>query len=737
MQRVLKQIVWLAMLVFAAGSAKAFSLIGPIGNGGDAWQTPIIAYGVGGDIGAPKAFGQGYRRNIPVLYYAADAGFWTFFSQHGMDAVDQAFTLLNNVTNVGLYSQDLSEWPQDSQRVNLRAASLALTDLKSVVLGAMTEEMGLFQPTRSVWVLRSRFPGPACPLTATYTVTKRNMDVVLDPATDPYTSYVNGTLYSYFIFEACGGPNPLADAVEFPADPLANTYTAVADFFSEWYLGLDITGGYYTSLTRDDVAGLRYLYETNNYAMEDAGVNVQQILTNAPALLTTFDLNTFAQAAATNGPVALVTLYPGLVITGVSNSFTVAITTNVTETLTNSPFDPAGFFPTHPSFTTNYLTNALTIFHYTFGNLVTNSYSPRGLAGTVTTSIIPPPPNTPAGFGIPGITNKVKISIVNGSFGDFYLIPTNACGVQVLSNLLTQVVITTNLPVTGGLTNGATGTNIAVTFVPGNVTFATNHLLVYLPIVCLPDTVDTRQGLKQITFLRRDFDSLLNQFWTPVTNDYTVIALTNGILVPEHMRRTVVAPDFLFRVSDQPAGALAYARNIIYDQAHIAVGEAGPGTIVSPTVFTINDVGPLYFNSWAFSLTNLFFLNPPTEATQTPAWFWGSFDGSTNDPIVYPNGTSLIDLEKLVLSPVIVNSSLPNGEVGAAYSVQLTGHGGQAPYVFTIAPNSGLPAGLNISPDGLISGTPTGPVAIYDVTIRITDSASNYRDVAYTITIDP
>jgi len=42
---------------------------------------------------------------------------------------------------------------------------------------------------------------------------------------------------------------------------------------------------------------------------------------------------------------------------------------------------------------------------------------------------------------------------------------------------------------------------------------------------------------------------------------------------------------------------------------------------------------------------------------------------------------------------------------------------------------------LNISPNGQITGTPTGPAAIYDFTVRITDSAGVFRDVQYTITL--
>jgi hypothetical protein len=75
--------------------------------------------------------------------------------------------------------------------------------------------------------------------------------------------------------------------------------------------------------------------------------------------------------------------------------------------------------------------------------------------------------------------------------------------------------------------------------------------------------------------------------------------------------------------------------------------------------------------------------------------------------------------------------------MGMAYSQQLTGSGGQPPYTFSLAPGSALPTGLSISPDGQISGTAVGPAATYDFVIRITDSNGAFRDIPYTLTIDP
>lgn len=70
----------------------------------------------------------------------------------------------------------------------------------------------------------------------------------------------------------------------------------------------------------------------------------------------------------------------------------------------------------------------------------------------------------------------------------------------------------------------------------------------------------------------------------------------------------------------------------------------------------------------------------------------------------------------------ILPTELTQGaQIGQAYSQQLTGIGGTAPYTFTIT-NGTLPPGMSLSSDGLISGTPTtftgGPVDTFTVTIH-------------------
>ena len=61
----------------------------------------------------------------------------------------------------------------------------------------------------------------------------------------------------------------------------------------------------------------------------------------------------------------------------------------------------------------------------------------------------------------------------------------------------------------------------------------------------------------------------------------------------------------------------------------------------------------------------------------------------------------------LNVSLQITNGSLPAGNVGVAYNVQLAAIGGQPPYHWQLATNSAsLPPGLFLNSSGLLSGTP-------------------------------
>jgi hypothetical protein len=78
-------------------------------------------------------------------------------------------------------------------------------------------------------------------------------------------------------------------------------------------------------------------------------------------------------------------------------------------------------------------------------------------------------------------------------------------------------------------------------------------------------------------------------------------------------------------------------------------------------------------------------------------------------------------------------SSLPGGQVGAAYSATLKATGGTPPYTWS-ASSGQLPAGLNLSAAGMIAGTPT-LAGSSTIAIEVSDSAEISASSMVSITI--
>jgi hypothetical protein len=102
--------------------------------------------------------------------------------------------------------------------------------------------------------------------------------------------------------------------------------------------------------------------------------------------------------------------------------------------------------------------------------------------------------------------------------------------------------------------------------------------------------------------------------------------------------------------------------------------------------------------------------------------------GSTFDVVVsntagtVTSATATLTVNAAAVAPTITTSSLPNGQVGSAYSSSLAASGGTTPYRWSLSSGS-LPAGLTLSSGGLISGTPT-TAGTSSFTVKVTDSSS-------------
>ncbi len=305
---------------------QAFTLLGPL----EGWQTTALGYDTRPeriDVGlGPMNLGEEYRWNLREITYAFDSSFLNYFGQTGVDAVEAAFQEISVIPSYSSLSTDLSEYPLETQRVNHRANALGLMDLKSYLMTIILEQIGLGAPERFTFTLRAR---AVVQNTTNYLVINRNYD----PITFEPSKFVNGTLYTYRIQEFTN-PN-FTDAIEQLVDPLATSFTSVAGGSSAVTSSL-LVGGFYNGLTRDDVAGLRYLYRKSNYNVESMlgqGANTASGRLSSPYLATSGVSNTNLLS-----PTNTILNSPFLPIAGTNTTVTNAATTN---TITIPFIDPA------------------------------------------------------------------------------------------------------------------------------------------------------------------------------------------------------------------------------------------------------------------------------------------------------------------------------------------------------------------------------------------------------------
>ena len=279
-----------ALVVLAGGSvAQAFSLLGPF----TPWQTSAIGYNlVATEQGGPMDIGEDYRVSLPFITYGFDESFLTFFGTAGVQAIDNAFQVLNSLPTASQIN--LASYPPgNAALLNFRAQTLGIRDLKSTVLALMVEQLGLANPVRYTWTLRDVQPN--FNNTATnYWVVRRNFD----PVSRFYSSYVNGTLYTYQI-RSFTTPAAYLDAVELTADPAEQN-----DQHLPVAARLPGVGEFYTGLTQDDVGGLKFLLSSSRYRVQTLDSSVSNYF-GAPSPWLPYAYIGGSNAFATN--VALIT----------------------------------------------------------------------------------------------------------------------------------------------------------------------------------------------------------------------------------------------------------------------------------------------------------------------------------------------------------------------------------------------------------------------------------------------
>jgi hypothetical protein len=134
-----------------------------------------------------------------------------------------------------------------------------------------------------------------------------------------------------------------------------------------------------------------------------------------------------------------------------------------------------------------------------------------------------------------------------------------------------------------------------------------------------------RPGVDKITFIPQPVDPQSGAF-LPTTNYFTDNYLTNDVLMQQQMARIISQPDFLFSAGNDSfrTGTTNWINNAAMN---INTDGSGPGIIPPPVTITFQKTGDYFYsadNGWS------------EDSVQNISMFSGTFDGSTNVPIVYP-----------------------------------------------------------------------------------------------------
>jgi hypothetical protein len=160
-----------------------------------------------------------------------------------------------------------------------------------------------------------------------------------------------------------------------------------------------------------------------------------------------------------------------------------------------------------------------------------------------------------------------------------------------------------------------------------------------------------RGGRNRLHFKRVFFDSILGSTFTPITNSYTdVLISTNQTLVVQAVQRGITQPDILFVSEDLGtvqgipvlvgrSDTTTWVDNDLLNGNDEAVHSRGPGVIAPPVRISFSDQLPFFETT-----TDSAFV--PGEDSAISSGVWGSFDGSTNPPVIYPTN-QLINIQQL------------------------------------------------------------------------------------------
>jgi len=171
--------------------------------------------------------------------------------------------------------------------------------------------------------------------------------------------------------------------------------------------------------------------------------------------------------------------------------------------------------------------------------------------------------------------------------------------------------------------------------------------------------VALRGGVDKITFKQVRYDSFVGVgAFIVETNVYVDNYYLNGQTKTQNIQRVVNQPDIIFAAEDlgvtQSGLPLLFTRT---DTANWVNNDAlngsttldGPGIIQGPVFLTYSKIGPYIYGLEGYYPASGATNSLATAVGSLTGFVWGSFDGTTNAPKLFPTDISVPDLEWLVL----------------------------------------------------------------------------------------
>ena len=168
-----------------------------------------------------------------------------------------------------------------------------------------------------------------------------------------------------------------------------------------------------------------------------------------------------------------------------------------------------------------------------------------------------------------------------------------------------------------------------------------------------------RGGVDKITFKQVHYDSFVGiGTFQAETNTYVDSYYTNGVLKTQNIQRVVTQPDIIFAAEDlgldtvglpvlfRRSGTGNWVNN---DALNGTTTLDGPGVIAGTATLSYSKIGPYIYGLEGYYPASGATNSLATSLGSLSGFVWGSFDGTTNAPKLFPADVSIADLEWLVL----------------------------------------------------------------------------------------